>query len=222
MSYLIYSVEDDTNISNIIRLTLQMKGYEVSTFNDGKSFFDALVKKIPDLVLLDIMLPDMSGLDILKILKSSSKYSDVRIIILSAKSMVVDKVEGLDLGADDYIAKPFDILELVSRVNAQKRRQAKDNVITVGDLVIDHKKRECKFQNTVVNLTKKEFDILLYLIEKQNEVVSRDELIQVIWGNDFQYETRTIDMHIKSLRKKLPVDGEFIKTIYGVGYMLSL
>lgn len=222
MSYLIYSVEDDTNISNIIRLTLQMKGYEVSTFNDGKSFFDALEKKIPDLVLLDIMLPDMSGLDILKILKSSSKYSDVRIIILSAKSMIVDKVEGLDLGADDYIAKPFDILELVSRVNAQKRRQAKDNVITVGDLVIDHKKRECKFQNTVVNLTKKEFDILLYLIEKQNEVVSRDELIQVIWGNDFQYETRTIDMHIKSLRKKLPVDGEFIKTIYGVGYMLSL
>lgn len=222
MSYLIYSVEDDTNISNIIRLTLQMKGYEVSTFNDGKSFFDALEKKIPDLVLLDIMLPDMSGLDILKILKSSSKYSDVRIIILSAKSMIVDKVEGLDLGADDYIAKPFDILELVSRVNAQKRRQAKDNVITVGDLVIDHKKRECKFQNTVVNLTKKEFDILLYLIEKPNEVVSRDELIQVIWGNDFQYETRTIDMHIKSLRKKLPVDGEFIKTIYGVGYMLSL
>lgn len=222
MSYLIYSVEDDTNISNIIRLTLQMKGYEVSTFNDGKSFFDALEKKLPDLVLLDIMLPDMSGLDILKILKSSSKYSDVRIIILSAKSMIVDKVEGLDLGADDYIAKPFDILELVSRVNAQKRRQAKDNVITVGDLVIDHKKRECKFQNTVVNLTKKEFDILLYLIEKQNEVVSRDELIQVIWGNDFQYETRTIDMHIKSLRKKLPVDGEFIKTIYGVGYMLSL
>lgn len=222
MSYLIYSVEDDTNISNIIRLTLQMKGYEVSTFNDGKSFFDALEKNIPDLVLLDIMLPDMSGLDILKILKSSSKYSDVRIIILSAKSMIVDKVEGLDLGADDYIAKPFDILELVSRVNAQKRRQAKDNVITVGDLVIDHKKRECKFQNTVVNLTKKEFDILLYLIEKQNEVVSRDELIQVIWGNDFQYETRTIDMHIKSLRKKLPVDGEFIKTIYGVGYMLSL
>lgn len=222
MSYLIYSVEDDTNISNIIRLTLQMKGYEVSTFNDGKSFFDALEKKIPDLVLLDIMLPDMSGLDILKILKSSSKYSDVRIIILSAKSMIVDKVEGLDLGADDYIAKPFDILELVSRVNAQKRRQAKDNVITVGDLVINHKKRECKFQNTVVNLTKKEFDILLYLIEKQNQVVSRDELIQVIWGNDFQYETRTIDMHIKSLRKKLPVDGEFIKTIYGVGYMLSL
>lgn len=222
MSYLIYSVEDDTNISNIIRLTLQMKGYEVSTFNDGKSFFDALEKNIPDLVLLDIMLPDMSGLDILKILKSSSKYSDVRIIILSAKSMIVDKVEGLDLGADDYIAKPFDILELVSRVNAQKRRQAKDNVITVGNLVIDHKKRECKFQNTVVNLTKKEFDILLYLIEKQNEVVSRDELIQVIWGNDFQYETRTIDMHIKSLRKKLPVDGEFIKTIYGVGYMLSL
>ncbi|MGM9808130.1 MAG: response regulator transcription factor [Bacilli bacterium] len=222
MSYLIYSVEDDTNISNIIRLTLQMKGYEVSTFNDGKSFFDALEKKIPDLVLLDIMLPDMSGLDILKILKSSSKYNDVRIIILSAKSMIVDKVEGLDLGADDYIAKPFDILELVSRVNAQKRRQAKDNVITVGDLVIDQKKRECKFQNTVVNLTKKEFDILLYLIEKPNEVVSRDELIQVIWGNDFQYETRTIDMHIKSLRKKLPVAGEFIKTIYGVGYMLSL
>lgn len=222
MSYLIYSVEDDTNISNIIRLTLQMKGYEVSTFNDGKSFFDALEKKVPDLVLLDIMLPDMSGLDILKILKSSSKYNDVRIIILSAKSMIVDKVEGLDLGADDYIAKPFDILELVSRVNAQKRRQAKDNVITVGDLVIDQKKRECKFQNTVVNLTKKEFDILLYLIEKPNEVVSRDELIQVIWGNDFQYETRTIDMHIKSLRKKLPVDGEFIKTIYGVGYMLSL
>ena len=222
MSYLIYSVEDDTNISNIIRLTLQMKGYEVSTFNDGKSFFDALEKKVPDLVLLDIMLPDMSGLDILKILKSSSKYNDVRIIILSAKSMIVDKVEGLDLGADDYMAKPFDILELVSRVNAQKRRQAKDNVITVGDLVIDQKKRECKFQNTVVNLTKKEFDILLYLIEKPNEVVSRDELIQVIWGNDFQYETRTIDMHIKSLRKKLPVDGEFIKTIYGVGYMLSL
>ncbi len=222
MAYLIYSVEDDENIANIIKLTLQKQGYEVVVFSDGKSFFEAFNNKKPDLVLLDMMLPDISGSEIIKLIRKNSSNDDVRIIIISAKSMIVDKVEGLDLGADDYIAKPFDLLELISRVNVQKRRQEKNNIYTLGELEIDIKKRKVTRKGMIISLTKKEFDILSLLLLKHDEVVTREELIKSIWGNEFEYETRTIDMHIKEIRKKLGAEGKRIETIYGIGFMVCL
>lgn len=222
MAYSIYSVEDDENIANIIKLTLQKQGYEVSIFPDGKSFFQAFEHQKPDLILLDMMLPDMSGSEILQIVRSNPTNDSVRIIVISAKSMIVDKVEGLDLGADDYIAKPFDLLELISRVNVQKRRQEKHLFYSLGELYVDVKKRKVMKKDAAIPLTKKEFDILLLLLSKHDEVVTREELIQSIWGNECTYETRTIDMHIKEIRKKLGAEGKRIETIYGVGFMLSL
>lgn len=222
MSYLIYSVEDDANIANIIKLTLQKQGYEVCIFSDGKSFFEAFQNRKPDLILLDMMLPDISGSEIITTIRKSSVNDKIRIIVISAKSMVVDKVEGLDLGADDYISKPFDLLELISRVNVQKRRQETNLLYTIGEIEVDIKKRKVLKNGDEIPLTKKEFDILSLLLSKHDEVVTRDELIKYIWGSGFEYETRTVDMHIKEIRKKLGVEGKRIETIYGVGFMVSL
>lgn len=222
MAYLIYSVEDDDNIANIIKLTLQKQGYDVLVFSNGKSFFEAFENKKPDLVLLDMMLPDISGSEIIKKIRNNTINDDVRIIVISAKSMIVDKVEGLDLGADDYISKPFDLLELISRVNVQKRRQEKNNAYLLGDLEIDIKKRKVIRKGVAISLTKKEFDILSLLLLKHDEVVTREELIKKIWGNEFEYETRTIDMHVKEIRKKLGAEGKKIETIYGIGFMVCL
>ncbi len=222
MAYLIYSVEDDDNIANIIKLSLQKQGYDVFVFSNGKSFFEAFENKKPDLVLLDMMLPDISGSEIIKNIRNNMANDDVRIIVISAKSMIVDKVEGLDLGADDYISKPFDLLELISRVNVQKRRQEKNNVFSLGEIDIDIKKRKVIRKGVTISLTKKEFDILSLLLLKHDEVVTREELIKKIWGNEFEYETRTIDMHIKEIRKKLGAEAKRIETIYGIGFMVCL
>ncbi len=222
MSYLIYSVEDDENIANIIKLTLQKQGYEVCVFADGKSFFEAFHNRKPDLILLDMMLPDISGSEIITTIRKNSINDPIRIIVISAKSMIIDKVEGLDLGADDYISKPFDLLELISRVNAQKRRQENNTIYTIGALEVDIKKRKVLKDGINIPLTKKEFDILSLLLSKHDEVVTREELIKHIWGSEFEYETRTVDMHIKEIRKKLGTEGKRIETIYGVGFMVSL
>lgn len=222
MSYLIYSVEDDENIAHIIKLTLQKQGYEVFSFPNGKSFFEAFNTKKPNLVLLDMMLPDIKGNDIIKQIRLSNSNDEVRIIVVSAKSMTIDKVESLDLGADDYISKPFDLLELISRVNAQKRRQEKKDICVFGTLIVDLKKRKIFRNNIEIPLTKKEFDILSLLLIKHDEVITREELIKHIWGNDFEYETRAIDVHIKEIRKKLGEEGKRIETIYGVGYLVNL
>lgn len=222
MAYLIYSVEDDENIANIIKLTLQKQGYEVYTFGNAKSFFEIFEMKKPDLILLDMMLPDISGTEIIKRIRNNHANDQVRIIVLSAKSMVVDKVEGLDLGADDYMSKPFDLLELISRVNAQKRRQENNQIYSFGEISVDIKKRKVLKNDKDILFTKKEFDIFSYLLLKHDEVVTREELIEHIWGNGFEYETRTVDMHIKEIRKKLGAEGKKIETIYGVGFMVNL
>lgn len=222
MSYLIYSVEDDKNIGNIIKLTLAKQGYEIHLFETPNDFFNAFNETKPNLILLDMMLPDMSGKEILEKVKSDKENEDIRIIIISAKSMIVDKVEALDLGADDYISKPFDILELISRVNVQKRRQEKNDKFMLGNTIVDIKKHICIKNNDEIPLTKKEFDILALLLSHHDEVVTRNDLIKCIWGDDFMFETRTVDMHIKSLRKKLGEDSKHIETTYGVGYMVRL
>ncbi len=221
MAFVIYSIEDDRDIAQIINKTLSKQGYEVKTFVNGKDFLTAFKETKPDLILLDLMLPDYSGLELLKIIRGDKANDDIDIIIVSAKHMLVDKVEGLDLGADDYIEKPFDLLELMSRVNAKLRRHKRKTIpITLNNLTLDPLKRECIYNGKEVSLTNKEFDILMLLVENNGRVLTREDLFMKIWGADFAFETRTLDMHIKSIRKK--TNDDLIKTIYGKGYKMDL
>ena len=219
---LIYSVEDDEDISLIINKTLTKQGFTVKSFENGKKFLEQFKLETPDIVLLDLMLPDMSGSDIIKKIRSNQKYDNVHIIVVSAKHMTMDKVENLDLGADDYIEKPFDLLELMSRVEAHARRLRKSNLIKIGDIELDIAKRECIYQNKPVDLTVKEFDILVLLAKNAPNVLSRDQLFEEIWNTNQIVESRSLDMHIKTLRSKLNDDGKLIKSIYGIGYKLNI
>lgn len=219
---LIYSVEDDEDISLIINKTLTKQGFTVKSFENGKKFLEQFKLETPDIVLLDLMLPDMSGSDIIKKIRSNQKYDNVHIIVVSAKHMTMDKVENLDLGADDYIEKPFDLLELMSRVEAHARRLRKSNLIKIGDIELDIAKRECIYQNKPVDLTVKEFDILLLLAKNAPNVLSRDQLFEEIWNTNQIVESRSLDMHIKTLKSKLNDDGKLIKSIYGIGYKLNI
>ncbi len=220
MEYLIYSIEDDKDIAYIINVTLSKQGYTVKSFTDGKSFWAEFKRQKPNMILLDMMLPDISGQEILKQIRAQQENDEIDIIIISANHMLMDKVDGLDLGADDYIEKPFDLLELMSRVNVKVRRYKKSRTIEVRDYQIDIDKRECYYQNQMIPLTTKEFDILVLLFQKAGKVVTREEILNQIWGMDAILETRTIDMHIKSLRNKLASD-DFIITIYGIGYQVK-
>ena len=224
MGSIIYSVEDDVDIARIINKTLTKQGYQVYSFQDGKSFIEAFNKQKPDLVLLDLMLPDMDGNDIIKYIRNDIENNEVEIIIISAKRMLMDKVEGLDLGADDYLEKPFDLLELMSRVNARLRRHQNKNILIYNNLKVDLQKHLVFLDNKEIICTNKEFDILTYLLQKKGQAVSRDDLLTFLWGdNNSDYESRTIDVHIKSLRAKLnDNDGSIIQTIYGIGYKIGI
>lgn len=224
MGSIIYSVEDDVDIARIINKTLTKQGYQVYSFQDGKSFINAFNKQKPDLVLLDLMLPDMNGNDIIKFIRNDIENNEVEIIIISAKRMLMDKVEGLDLGADDYLEKPFDLLELMSRVNARLRRHQNKNILVYNNLKVDLQKHLVFLDNKEIVCTNKEFDILTYLLQRKGQAVSRDDLLTFLWGdNNSDYESRTIDVHIKSLRAKLnDNDGSIIQTIYGIGYKIGI
>ena len=224
MGSIIYSVEDDVDIARIINKTLTKQGYQVYSFQDGKSFIEAFNKQKPDLVLLDLMLPDMDGNDIIKYIRNDIENNEVEIIIISAKRMLMDKVEGLDLGADDYLEKPFDLLELMSRVNARLRRHQNKNILIYNNLKVDLQKHLVFLDNKEIICTNKEFDILTYLLQRKGQAVSRDDLLTFLWGdNNSDYESRTIDVHIKSLRAKLnDNDGSIIQTIYGIGYKIGI
>ena len=219
MSSVIYSVEDDKDIAKIINKTLSKQGYDVVSFYDGTSFIKAFDENKPDMVLLDMMLPDLSGAHLLQYIRKDSANDHIPVIIISANSLVTDKVDGLDMGADDYIAKPFDLLELMSRVNALFRRFKKSSSFEYGKLVLNSESHICKYDGKTISLTIKEFDILALLLKNKGKVVSRDEILSSIWGNE-ELETRTIDMHIKSLRKKINDEG-IIETIYGRGYKVG-
>lgn len=219
MSYLIYSVEDDKDISKIINRTLNKQGYEVMSFFDGESFLVQFNKKKPDLVLLDMMLPDYSGSELLKKIRTDNSNDNIQVIIISANSLVTDKIDGLDMGADDYISKPFDLMELVSRVNARFRQYKKLTTFTIDNITINTETYEVKKDEQIIPLTVREFEILEILIRNRGKVVSRDEILLKIWG-DSEVETRVIDMHIKSLRKKLDSEN-LIETIYGRGYKIA-
>lgn len=224
MGSIIYSVEDDLDIARIINKTLTKQGYQVYSFQDGKSFINAFNKQKPDLVLLDLMLPDMNGNDIIKFIRNDIENNEVEIIIISAKRMLMDKVEGLDLGADDYLEKPFDLLELMSRVNARLRRHQNKNILIYNNLKVDLQKHLVFLDNKEIVCTNKEFDILTYLLQRKGQAVSRDDLLTFLWGdNNSDYESRTIDVHVKSLRAKLnDNDGSIIQTIYGIGYKIGI
>lgn len=219
MDYIIYSVEDDQDIAKIINKTLSKQGYVVETFYDGTSFFKRFDEVTPHMVLLDMMLPDFSGAEIIKKIRNNPKYDDIDIIIISANRMIMDKVDGLDLGADDYIEKPFDLLELMSRVNA-KFRKRKSKRLFNDDISLDLDKHLCLCHNVLIDLTVKEFAILKILLENKGKVVSRDEILEKLWGDIDGIQSRTVDMHIKSLRKKLK-DETIIQTIFGIGYKVA-
>lgn len=219
MKRLIYSVEDDKDISYIIKMALENAGYEVKIFDNGEDFLKEFKEVKPDLILLDMMLPKIQGQDILKIIRADESNNDIDIIIISANKLVSDKVDGLNLGADDYIAKPFDILELVSRVNARFRK-AKSNVYKFRGVEINESKRSVTRNNEPIKLTNSEFDILLQLAKANGKIVSREALMSSLWGQNEAYESRTIDMHIGAIRKKLN-DKEIILTIHGHGYRIN-
>ncbi len=219
MKKLIYSIEDDKDIAYIIRIALENSGYEVKSFYDGESFINEFNNKKPDLILLDMMLPKIQGQDLLKIIRSDNTNNDIDIIIISANKLISDKVDGLNLGADDYIEKPFDILELISRVNARFRKN-KNVIYNINGFIINEDKRIITKDSKQYKLTNSEFDILLILLKEKGNIVSRDTLITTLWGNNANYESRTIDMHIKNIRKKLD-DQNIIITVHGVGYRIN-
>lgn len=219
MKKLIYSVEDDKDIAYLIKVALENSGYEVVSFEDAESFLKTFKKKKPDLILLDMMLPKIQGHELLKYLREDITNNDIDIIIVSANKLLADKVDGLNLGADDYIEKPFEVLELISRVNARFRKN-KSRVFEIKDLVIDEGKHTVFKNNIEIELTNTEFNLLLLLVKEKGKVLNRDYLIEKLWGEDAAFETRTIDMHIKNLRKKLN-DSTLILTIHGVGYKIN-
>ena len=221
---MIFCVEDDGNIRELVVYTLESTGFQAHGFEDGSSFLEALALETPELVLLDIMLPGEDGLEILKKLKNSSKTKDIPVIMVTAKGSEYDKVVGLDSGADDYVTKPFGMMELISRIKAVLRRSGKQQdktKLSVGGISLDTKKHEVKVDGKQVVLTLKEFELLEKLMRNQGIVLTRDQLLTEIWGYDFDGETRTVDVHIRTLRQKLGEQGSLVKTVRGVGYRIG-
>lgn len=222
---LIYIVEDDKNISEIESFSLKNAGHQTVEFPDGRSFYKELAEKKPDLILLDIMLPDEDGLSILRKIREKRETKRIPVIMVTAKTTEIDKVKGLDNGADDYMTKPFGVMELVSRVKALLRRtgeQDAEKVIKIGDLVIDDEKRKVFVSGSSVELTYKEYELLHYLAQNQEIVLPRDSIMEHIWHANCEIESRTLDVHIKTLRHKLGDAGKYIKTIRNVGYCMNL
>ena len=220
---LIYIVEDDDSISEIEMIALKNCNYDVKRFDRSSVFLKKLEETLPDLVLLDIMLPDENGYEVVKKIRKNPVWRKLQIIMVSAKSTEIDMVRGLDEGADDYIKKPFSIMELISRVKALLRRtQDKDPVLLkVNDITLDYTRHLVYVKDEPVELTYKEFELLRYLMINVEVVLSRDAIMRVVWDTDFEGESRTVDMHIKTLRQKLKESGKNIKTIRNVGYVLQ-
>ena len=218
----VYIVEDDLNIQEIEMYALRTGGFEARGFGEAESFYEAVREKKPDLVLLDIMLPDEDGYSVLNKIRMSPMTRDLPVILVTAKASEIDTVKGLDAGADDYIAKPFGIMELISRVRALLRRAGKDPVreqLILDGLVLDPGKRMCYAGDRQIDLTYKEYELLYCLMRNAGMVMKRDVLMEKIWGIDYEGGSRTLDAHIKSLRKKLGEEGSHIRTVRNVGYL---
>ena len=221
---MIYVLEDDANIRKLVDYALTREGYSVEGFGTPAEFWAAVGRQIPQLVLLDIMLPQEDGLSVLQKLRSRSDTRRLPVIMLTARSSEFDKVTGLDSGADDYVTKPFGMMELISRIKAVLRRSGKQQdktKLSVGEICLDTKKHEVKVDGESVVLTLKEFELLEKLMRNQGIVLTRDQLLTEIWGYDFDGETRTVDVHIRTLRQKLGEQGSLVKTVRGVGYRIG-
>ena len=221
---MIWCVDDDNTIRDIEVYTLEQTGFKARGFADGISMLEALKTEIPELIILDIMMPEMDGLEVLKKLRSESAYKDIPVIMATAKGTEMDKISGLNSGADDYLVKPFGVMEMVARVKAVLRRTAKEESagdITVGNITLKKTEHKVIANGERVELTHKEFEMLKLFMHNPNMVFSRDKLMSEIWGVDYIGETRTIDMHIKTLRQKLGDCGAQIKTVIGVGYKME-
>ncbi len=220
---LVYIIEDDEDINELLVYNLEKEGFKVKSFYNSIDALKRIREKKPDILLLDIMLPDIDGLEFCKILKSDEELSDIPIIMLTAKSTEIDKIVGLELGADDYITKPFSMRELIARIRAVLRRHKrysskKREEISIGDLNIDTESLEVKVSGKRINLTSKEFKLLMFLIKNAYKVLSREEILNNVWENEYDVYDRTVDVHIRHLREKLGKYKECIKTIRGIGY----
>lgn len=220
---LIYIVEDDESIREIETIALKNSNYIVSAFENAKEFYKKLDELVPDLILLDVMLPDESGYDIVRKLRKRPATQDIPIIMVTAKTTEMDMIKGFDGGADDYIKKPFSIMELITRVKALLRRTAKEEpkLLKLDDLVIDHERHVVTVNNEPVDLTYKEYELFRLLMGSQGIVMTREVIMRSVWDTDFEGETRTVDMHIKTLRHKLGDYGSRIKTVRNVGYVIE-
>lgn len=221
---MIFCVEDDAAIRNMMIYTLNVSGLQAEGFSDGEGLFQALEHHIPRLILLDIMLPGMDGIEILRKIRARSITAHIPVIMASARGTEYDRIMGLDLGADDYLAKPFSMMEMVSRVKAVLRRsepRERQGVLRVGRLTVDREQRIVTLDGERIRLTLKEYELLCLFMENTGRVYSRDQLLASVWEADFAGETRTVDVHIGTLRTKLGPCGEYIETVRGVGYRME-
>ena len=221
-------VDDEEHIAELIRYNLESNGYKILSANNGIDAMKIVLEERPNLILLDLMIPGKDGYDVCKEIRSTKEVMNTPIIMLTAKSEEIDKILGLELGADDYITKPFSVRELLARVKAVLRRfsivESEENVLVFGDLTVDFEKREVLIKNNKLELTLKEFELLEILIRNKGKILTRDTLLDKIWGYEYIVETRTVDVHIRYLRKKIESDDKnpkFIETIRGVGYRFN-
>lgn len=221
---MIYIVEDDPSIRELEQYALQQNEFEVMGFGSSTGFWKALAEQTPELIILDVMLPGEDGFSILKKLRSDPLYAHLPVIMVTAKTSELDTVKGLDCGADDYLAKPFGIMEFISRVKAALRRTAapKTGMLVFEEIALDHAKHSITVNNLPVELTYKEYALLKLLMEQPELVVSREKILQLIWDTDIPVESRTVDMHLRTLRKKLGDAGRYIQTVRKVGYKITI
>lgn len=221
---MIWCVDDDNTIRDIEVYTLMQTGFEAKGFADGVSMLKSLKTEKPKLIVLDIMLPDKDGVEVLKEIRRNPEMRNIPVIMATAKDTEMDKIQGLDMGADDYLVKPFGVMEMVSRIKAVLRRcerDEKEEILTVGEIRLNDKEHLVTVKDVKVVLTFKEFEILKLFMQRPGIVFSRDSLLSKVWGVDYFGETRTVDMHIKTLRQKLGDAGALIKTVIGVGYKME-
>ena len=220
---LIYIVEDDASIQEIEKMALKNSNHMVQAFDRASTFYEKVAETVPDMVLLDVMLPDEDGYKIVRRLRNDSRTRRIPVIMITAKTSEMDMVKGLDDGADDYIKKPFSVMELLSRVRALLRRSQEEEAgqLQVGNIILNNDKHTVVAENRNIVLTFKEYELLRYLMLNEDIVLSRESIMTNVWGTDFEGESRTVDMHIKTLRQKLGECGKQIRTIRGVGYAIS-
>lgn len=221
---MIFCVDDDNTIRDIEVYALEQTGFQAKGFADGPSMLEAIKHEKPRLIVLDIMMPGMDGVEVLKKLRSDAATRKIPVIMATAKGSEMDKIQGLDLGADDYLVKPFGVMEMISRIKAVLRRcepESVEGVLRLGEIELSEKEHRVTVRGENVALTNKEFELLKTFMKNPGQVFSRDRLLSEIWGMDYQGETRTVDVHIKTLRQKLGEAGKLVETVIGVGYRLE-